>query len=109
MTSAYHDYQQFLGWLYQPGRGAPEDVLRFANMTLAHFAAVAATTNRQSQRSTKLAALARAGLNQASLAPPPPGAALAAGAWAWSSLSSLTIGPFRGFRSVETFNFQHRI
>lgn len=109
MSSAYHDYQQFLGWLHQPGRGAPEDVLRFANMTLAHFDAVAATTNRQSQRSTTLAAMARAGLAQTSPAPPPPGAAAATGAWAWKSLNSLTIGPFRGFRYAETFNFPRRI
>lgn len=109
MTTAQRDYLKFLAWLHQPGREVPQDILRFANLVLAEFPAVARTTNRQSQRSTVLAGLARQAMDTTAPLPPVPGMVHAAPEWPWQSLSSLTVGPFRGFRTPETFYFPKRI
>lgn len=109
MTTAQRDYLKFLAWLHQPGRGAPQDILRFANLVLAEFPAVARTTNRQSQRSAVLAGLARQALATTAPIPPLPGLVHAGPDWPWKSLGSLTVGPFRGFRTPETFHFPKRI
>lgn len=37
MSSARHDYQQFLTWLHLPERGATEDTRRFANLVDQEF------------------------------------------------------------------------
>ncbi len=109
MTSALHDFQQFVNWLYVPAQGASEDVRRFAKIVLANFATVAASSLQHSQRSVVLTDLARRMLHSADPNQPPPNLAVADGAWGWQNLRSLTIGPFRGFRSPEPFDLQKRI
>lgn len=109
MTTAQRDYLKFLAWLHQPGRGVPQDTLRFASLVLAEFPVVARTTNRQSQRSAVLAGLARQALDTTVPLPPVPGLVHAGPEWPWQSLGSLTVGPFRGFRTPETFHFPKRI
>ncbi|MBT9495683.1 MAG: AAA family ATPase [Paucibacter sp.] len=109
MITAQRDYLKFLAWLHQPGRGVPQDTLRFASLVLAEFPAVARTTNRQSQRSAGLAGLARQALDTTAPLPPVPGLVHAESEWPWQSLASLKVGPFRGFRTPETFHFPKRI
>ncbi len=109
MSSARHDYQQFLAWLHVPERGATEDTRRFANLVDQNFDAVAANSRALSRRSVLLAAKARESLLQTDFTPPVVAGAVSVGEWAWSALHSLTVGPFRGFRVAETFNFPQRI
>lgn len=109
MTSALHDFQQFVNWLHVPVRGASEDARRFGNMVLANFATVAASSRQHSQRSTVLADLARRMLPTADPSPPAPNPEVIDGAWAWRNLRHLTVGPFRGFRNPEPFDLQKRI
>jgi recombinational DNA repair ATPase RecF len=109
MTTAQRDYLKFLAWLHQPDRGVPQDTLRFASLVLAEFPAVARTTNRQSQRSAVLAGLARQALDTTVPLPPVPSLVHAGPEWPWQSLGNLTVGPFRGFRTPETFHFPKRI
>jgi hypothetical protein len=109
MTTAQRDYLKFLVWLHQPGREVPQDILRFANLVLAEFPAVARTTNRQSQRSAFLAELAKQAMDTTVPLSPVPGMIHSPAEWPWQSLDSLTVGPFRGFRTPETFHFPKRI
>lgn len=109
MTSALHDFQQFVNWLHVPARGASEDVRRFANIVLENFETVAASSRQHSHRSSVLADLARRMLPTADQGLPTPNLAMADGAWAWRNLRHLTVGPFRGFRNSEPFDLQKRI
>lgn len=109
MSSARHDYQQFLTWLHLPERGATEDTRRFANLVDQDFDTVAAHSRAMSRRSVLLAAKAKESLPQTDFTPPAVAGAVTVGEWAWSALHSLTVGPFRGFRVAETFNFPQRI
>lgn len=109
MSSARHDYQQFLAWLHVPERGATEDTRRFANLVDQNFDAIAANSRALSRRSVLLAAKAKESLLQTDFTPPAFAGAVTGGEWAWSALHSLTVGPFRGFRVAETFNFPQRI
>lgn len=109
MSSARHDYQQFLAWLHKPERGVSEDTRRLANLVELNFDRVTASTRAQSRRSVLLAAIARESLAAASIELPAVAGAVQAGAWEWKALDSLTVGPFRGFRVPETFEFPKRI
>lgn len=109
MTSALHDFQQFINWLHVPEQGTSEDVRRFGNMALANFATVAASSRQHSQRSSVLADLARRVLPTADPNPPAPNPAVVDGTWTWRNLRHLTVGPFRGFRNAEPFDLQKRI
>lgn len=109
MSSARYDYQQFLAWVHHPQRGASEDARRLANLIEANFDKVAASSRAQSRRSVVLAALARESLPGMSFDPPVVTANVQANARTWIGLHSLTVGPFRGFRVPETFNFPQRI
>ena len=109
MTSALHDFQQFHHWLHNPERRTPEDVLRFANIVLANFDVIAASSMHRSQRSTVLVGLARRLMLITKAAPPPAIPAAQVGDWSWQSLRSLVVGPFRGFRNPEMFDLQRRI
>lgn len=109
MTSALHDFQQFVNWLHIPARGASEDVRRFANIVLANFETVVTSSRQHSQRSTVLADLARRMLPTANPGSPAPNPAVVDGAWAWRNLQHLTVGPFRGFRNPEPFDLRKRI
>lgn len=109
MSSARHDFQQFVAWLHDPERGATEDTRRLANLIEGNFEAVSASSRSQSRRSATLALLARESMLATSAAPPAFTNVTRTGAWSWSALESLTVGPFRGFRAPETFNFPKRI
>lgn len=109
MSSARHDYQQFLAWLHVPERGATEDTRRFANLVDQNFDTVAANSRALSRRSVVLAVKARESLLKTDFTPPAVAGAVTVGQWAWSALDRLTVGPFRGFRVAETFNFPQRI
>lgn len=109
MTSALHDFQQFVNWLHAPAQRASEDVRRFGNIILANFATVAGSSRQHSQRSTVLADLARRMLPTADHGPPEPNPTMVDGTWAWRNLRHLTVGPFRGFRHSEPFDLQKRI
>lgn len=109
MSSARHDYQQFLAWLHRPENGATEDTRRFANLIEQNFDTVAANSRAQSRRSAVLAATAKESLLQTDITPPEAAGAVTVGEWAWSALDSLAVGPFRGFRVAETFSFPQRI
>lgn len=109
MSSAQHDYQQFLVWLHRPEYSASEDVRRIANLVEMNFDRVAASSRAQSRRSIVLAAIARESLSSASTEPPVVSGVAQAGTWAWKALHSLAVGPFRGFRVPEAFHFPQRI
>lgn len=109
MSSARYDYQQFLVWVHNPQRGASEDARRLANLIEVNFDKVAASSRAQSRRSVVLAGLARESLPGMSFDPPVVTGNVQANARAWTTLHSLTVGPFRGFRVPETFNFPQRI
>lgn len=109
MTTAQRDYLKFLAWLHQSGREVTQDTLRFANLVLAEFPAVIRTTNRQSQRSALLARLAREAMDTTTVLPPVADLNNVDTEWPWQTLNSLTVGPFRGFRTPETFHFPKRI
>jgi recombinational DNA repair ATPase RecF len=109
MGTARQDYMRFLHWLHAPEQHAPENVRRFANMILADFDAVAATARQRNSRSAHIARLARRTLAQTSPEPPQVEAPNAANVFPWRRLRNLTVGPFRGFRREETFDFQKRI
>ncbi|MFG7103587.1 AAA family ATPase [Burkholderia pseudomallei] len=109
MASAKQDYYRFLRWLHEPQREAPDNVRRFANMILAEFDAVAATSR---QRNARAAALARFAREHLALTPPEfrdVDAHAAVGDWSWRRLKELTVGPFRGFRREERFDLRKRV
>jgi hypothetical protein len=78
MSSARHDYQQFLAWLHVPERGATEDTRRFANLVDQKFDAVAANSRALSRRSVLLAAKAKESLLQTDFTAP-----VVAGGFCW--------------------------
>src|SRR5688572_17674955 len=109
MGTAREDYGQFVRWLHQPDRHATEDVRRFANLVLANFDSVEATSRQHNNRSSHLANLARRSL--AATAPNLPDAPHdnAAAGWPWRRLQQLSVGPFRGFRREEPFDLRKRV
>ncbi|PMQ14746.1 AAA family ATPase [Janthinobacterium sp. AD80] len=109
MSSARYDYQQFLNWLHRPERSVSEDARRLANLVEANFDRMAASSRSKSQRSIVLAAIAKDSLHATSFELPAVTGTVQSGAWAWTRLHSLTVGPFRGFRVPETFDFPQRI
>lgn len=109
MSSARHDYERFLAWLHEPERGTAEDVRRLANLVESNFDQVAASSRAQSRRSSVLATIAKERLAAASFDPPAAASASQSVAWSWKDLQKLTVGPFRGFRVPETFEFPKRI
>lgn len=109
MSSARHDYQKFLTWLHLPARGVSEDARRLANLVDANFDAVAASSRAQSRRSVVLAGIARESLPATDFRQPADIGAAQGDAWTWNRLHSLVVGPFRGFRMQEIFEFPRRV
>ena len=109
MTSAKRDFERFVAWLHLPATEAPPNVRRLANLALAHFDALAQTSRQQSQRSVYLVGQARRLLAGTPDKPPDIEAVAADVAWPWKRLRSMTIGPFRGFRTPEPFDLQKRV
>jgi len=104
MGTARQDYIRFLRWLH-----TPENVSQFANMILADFEAISATSRQHNSRSAYLAGIARRELAQTSLETPQIKASKIDESFPWHRLRRLTLGPFRGYRREETFDFQKRI
>lgn len=109
MASGKRDFERFVAWLHLPATQAPQDVKRLANLALANFDGLAQTARQHSQRSAYLVYYARRALTQTPDEPPDIQAVAADGAWPWQRLRNMTIGPFRGFRTPETFDLQKRI
>jgi recombinational DNA repair ATPase RecF len=109
MASSKRDFERFVAWLHLPATEAPSNVRRLANLALAHFDSLAQTSRQHSQRSIYLVGQARRALAQTTDDPPPIQAVAADGAWPWKRLRTMTIGPFRGFRTPEPFDLQKRV
>jgi recombinational DNA repair ATPase RecF len=109
MASSKRDFERFVAWLHLPATQAPPDVRRLANLILARFDTLARTSRQRSQRSIYLVDQARRDMAQTPDGPPAVAAVAEDGAWPWKRLRSMTIGPFRGFRSPEPFDLQKRI
>lgn len=109
MPSAKRDFERFVAWLHLPATDAPSDVKRLANLVLEHFDGLEQTSRQHSQRSIYLVNHARKSLPQTSDRMPEVQAAAADVAWPWRRLQHLTIGPFRGFRTPESFDLRKRV
>jgi recombinational DNA repair ATPase RecF len=109
MASSKRDFERFVISLHRPENQTPSDVRRLANLVLAHFDELAQTSRQRNQRSIYLVPHARNSLAQTHDGPPNVEAVAADGAWAWRRLRHLTLGPFRGFRTVEPFDLQKRV
>lgn len=109
MASARQDFERFVRWLYQPEKQVPADVRRLATLALANFDALAGTSRQRNQRSTHLVGLIRRDLARTADAAPDVVAKADAGAWPWTRLRHLTLGPFRGFRVSEPFDLTKQI
>src|SRR5713226_4249610 len=109
MGSAREDYEHFVRWIHLPEQRAPEDVRRLANLVLADFDAIAATSRQHNSRSAHLANLARRSLAATTANLPEVPQDNAAAGWPWRRLQPLTVGPFRGFRREEPFDLRKRI
>jgi len=109
MASARKDFEGFVKWLHLPENGVPSNIRRLANLVLANFDSLLATSRQRSQRAVQLASLAQRDLFQTPDTLPEIAPAAADRAWLWRRLHHLTIGPFRGFRHSEPFDLQKRI
>ncbi|WP_332776812.1 AAA family ATPase [Polaromonas sp.] len=109
MGTAKQDFERFVRWLHEPQRGAPERARKIANLTLAHFDAVAAMARQHNNRSQLLARIAREQLATFSADLPQLPEEVAQGQWPWTRLRELTLGPFRGFRAPQTFDLRKRV
>jgi len=109
MASAKRDFERFVAWLHLPATQALPEVRRLANLALTHFDGLAQTSRQHSQRSICLVGHARRLLTQTPDGPPDIQVVAADGTWPWQRLRSMTIGPFRGFRTPEPFDLQKRV
>lgn len=109
MVSSKRDFERFVTWLHLPATQAPPNVRRLGNIALAHFDTLAQTSRQHSQRSIYLARLARQSLASTSDGPPDIQAVAGDVVWPWKRLRSMTIGPFRGFRTPEAFDLRKRV
>ncbi|WP_029512274.1 MULTISPECIES: AAA family ATPase [unclassified Methylophilus] len=109
MASAINDFRDFVAWLHSPASNASPNVKRLANLILQNFDRVLATSRQRSQRSVYLAGLCRNQLATVSDAMPEPAPELQNAVWPWVRLNEFSIGPFRGFRSAETFDLSKRV
>lgn len=109
MGTAKRDFEQFVTWLHEPATQAEANVRRLANLCLANFEALEATAPQHNNRSIFIAGLARPNFAAVSDALPEIPAVAVAGEWPWRRLRSLTLGPFRGFRTPEPFDLRKRV
>lgn len=109
MTSARRDFERFVAWLHLPITQASPEVKRLANLALANFDGLAQTVRQHSQRSAYLVGHARRALAQTPDGPPDIQVVAVGGVWPWQRLRNMTIGPFRGFRTPESFDLQKRV
>jgi recombinational DNA repair ATPase RecF len=109
MASAEQDYVRFVRWLHSQRPQSPEQVLRFANMVLEDFEAVAETAPQRNARSAHLAGVARRVLSTTAPEVPRAAAAEPKLEFPWRRLRSLSVGPFRGFVREEDFDLTKQV
>lgn len=109
MASAKRDFEQFVRWLYTPENHVPADVRRLAVLCRENFDQLSATSRQKSQRSVYLVGLARESLAQTIDIAPVEVAEAIVSAWPWKRLREFTLGPFRGFRTPESFDISKQI
>ncbi len=109
MSSAQQDFLRFTSSLHASEPQPALDVLRFANLVLANFDEVTDRAPQRNQRAAYLVEQARRCLSATPSTPPVEEITDEASEWPWSRLISLTIGPFRGFRQAEVWDFSRRI
>lgn len=109
MASARQDFERFVKWLYLSERQVSADVRRLANLILESFDAVAETSKQRSQRSIYLIGLIRQKMAETVDEAPTTQDEVVEGAWPWTKLKHLTLGPFRGFRTPEPFGMEKKI
>jgi energy-coupling factor transporter ATP-binding protein EcfA2 len=98
-----NDFARFKQWLR--ARQPSDAVLKICAVIEANLARIAQTTHAGGQRSRLLVPMLRAGMDQAveaNQAPAPAQADIG-----WDQLTSLEVGPFRGFRRKEAFDLRH--
>lgn len=109
MASAKQDFERFVTWLHLPETRATSETRCLANLVLANFGDLAQTSRQRNQRSHHLVHYARMSLAQTPDGPPDIQPATENDNWQWTRLQRLTLGPFRGFHTPETFDLQKRI
>ncbi|WP_028730729.1 AAA family ATPase [Pandoraea sp. E26] len=109
MRAAKRDFERFVRWLYAPDRAVSPEVRQLANLCFQNFDELAATSRHKSQRSVYLVSLARNVLRATADMVPTEVPEAADGAWPWKRLREFTLGPFRGFRTPETFDLTKQI
>lgn len=97
------DFARFKQWLRS--RQPSEAVLKICAVIEANLARIAQTTHAGGQRSRLLVPMLRAGMNQEVAVDQPLGPAQAE--IGWNQLTTLEVGPFRGFRRKEIFDLCH--
>ncbi len=109
MASARQDFESFVRWLYLPEQQSSIDARRLARLALDKFDALARTSRQRNQRSAFIVELMRQRLEHTADEAPVAGAAVQEGAWPWTRLRRLRLGPFRGFRTPEPFDLDKQI
>jgi len=97
------DFARFKQWLH--ARQPSEAVLKICAVIEANLARIAQTTHAGGQRSRLLVPMIRAAMDQA--LPADQATAHVQAEIGWDHLTSLEVGPFRGFRRKETFDLCH--
>jgi hypothetical protein len=97
------DFIRFKQWLR--ARQPSEAVLKICAVIEANLVRIAQTTHAGGQRSRLLVPMLRAGMNQEVAADQPIGPAQTE--IGWNQLTTLEVGPFRGFRRKEIFDLCH--
>lgn len=109
MASSKQDFEQFVRWLHQPDKNTPSSVRKLANLALSNFDELSQTTRHRSNRSVYLVELMRRALEMTVDNEPAIVLDSTKSAWSWTKLDSLTLGPFRGFRTPEPFDLSKQI
>ena len=109
MSSAKRDFELFVEWLHLPVTQAPKEVRQLSNLVLSNFSELSQTTRHRSQRSACLVKHARNLFAQTPDGHPEIQSMAVDSTWPWQRLRSMTIGPFRGFRTPEPFDLTKRV
>ena len=109
MASSKQDFEQFVRWLHQPEKTTPSPVRRLANLALSNFDELSQTTRHRSRRSIYLVEIMRGALEMTDDNEPVIAHENEDSTWSWAKLNSITLGPFRGFRTPEPFDLSKQI
>lgn len=102
------DYEKFLTWLHARA-GVSDDIKRVANTVHTHFDRIEGTSSNQGQRSRTLAPLLTNNFPEIPSTTPAISGGPQLVAQTWVRLNQIVVGPFRGFRTQETFDLNKRI